>query len=334
MRNEIYGAGGKSKLKQQALAVIWAVIISMQQITLNANGLSHPALKLGEGKRLALLLHGFPDTPRTWAKLMPRLAAQGYTCIAPYMRGYSQMNTPANLLEDANATVQIADLAADAAGLVEAAGFSDALLIGHDWGAITAYAAANYAPEKFNTLVTLSVPHLRIFLSNLWKNPKQLFQSWYILFFQMRFGIPEARIEREHFNFIEDLWAKWSPGVTLDAEALQAVKETFADKQILHNALAYYRGMLTPALSELDAYNRSRQLSFANIRQPTLTLTGSSDGCILPGMFEGMHAAIDAEFTLRILPLAGHFLTMESDERIASEIVKFVENQSPVGRSS
>lgn len=306
----------------------------MQQITLSANGLSHPALKLGEGKRLALLLHGFPDTPRTWVRLMPRLAAQGYTCIAPFMRGYSQMNTPERLLGDVNATIQIADLAADAAALVEAAGFSDALLIGHDWGAITAYAAANYAPEKFNTLVTLSVPHLRVFLSNLWKNPKQILQSWYILFFQMRFGIPEARIERDHFNFIEDLWARWSPGALLDAEALQAVKETFADKQILHNALAYYRGMLTPALSELENYNRSRELSFANIKQPTLTITGSQDGCIVPEMFDGMHTAIEAEFTLRILPLAGHFLTMESDERIASEIVKFIDNQNAVRRTA
>lgn len=299
----------------------------MQQITLTANGLSHPALKLGEGKRLALLLHGFPDTPRTWSRLMPRLAAQGYTCIAPFMRGYSQMNTPPELLEDSSATIQIADLAADAAGLVEAAGFKEALLIGHDWGAITAYAAANLAPDRFHTLVTLSVPHLGTFLSNLWKNPRQVLQSWYILFFQLRFGIPERRIRRENLRFIEELWQKWSPDAAFDSEALGAVKELLGDEQLLHNALAYYRGMLTPSVSDLERYNRSRELSFAQIRQPTLTLTGSNDGCIVPEMFEGMHLNIAAEFTLRILPLAGHFLTLESDERIAAEIVKFTESQ-------
>ncbi len=297
----------------------------MQQITLNANGLSHPALKLGEGKRLALLLHGFPDSPRTFSRLMPRLAAQGYTCIAPYMRGYSQKNTPANLLTDSAATVQIADLAADAAELVEAAGFTDAMLIGHDWGAIAAYAAANLAPHRFHALVTLSVPHLRIFLSNLWKNPKQFLQSWYILFFQIRLRIPERRVARDKFAFIEELWRRWSPDLPRNNEALAHVKEIFSDAQLLHNALAYYRGMLTPQASELPQWNRSRELSFADIQVPTLTLTGSQDGCIVPEMFDGMHTAVQNEFTLRILPTAGHFLTLESDERIAAEIGRFTE---------
>jgi pimeloyl-ACP methyl ester carboxylesterase len=297
----------------------------MQQITLTANGLSHPALKLGEGKRLALLLHGFPDTPRTWNRLMPRLAAAGFTCIAPYLRGYTQMNTPRELIQNPAATVQIADLAADAVALVGAAGFEKALLVGHDWGAIAAYAAANLQPEKFSALVTLSVPHFKIFLSNLWKNPQQLLQSWYVLFFQMRFGIPEGRITRDNFDFIGNLWRRWSPNAALDPEALAAVKSAFADKQILSNALAYYRGLLSPFLTELEAFNRSRELSFAPVTIPTLTLTGSNDGCILPEMFEGMHAAVANEFTLRILPQIGHFLTMESDERIAAEIFKFTE---------
>jgi pimeloyl-ACP methyl ester carboxylesterase len=305
----------------------------MQQITLTANGLSHPALKMGEGKRLALLLHGFPDSPRTWSRLMPRLAAQGYTCIAPYMRGYSQLNTPPELLADSSATVQIADLAADAAALVEAAGFKDALLIGHDWGAITAYAAANLAPERFHTLVTLSVPHLGTFLSNLWKNPRQTLQSWYILFFQLRFGIPERRVLRDHLRFIDELWHKWSPDLTADNEALAAAKEILGNEQLLHNALAYYRGMLTPAVGDLTRYNESRELSFAKIQQPTLTLTGSQDGCIVPEMFEGMHMSVAGEFTLRILPLAGHFLTLESDERIAAEIVKFTESLNTMERA-
>lgn len=297
----------------------------MQQITLTANGLSHPCLKQGEGKRLALLLHGFPDTPHTWKRLMPRLAAAGYTCIAPWLRGYTQMNTPPERLSGDNGTIQVADLAADTVALVEAAGFTEALLIGHDWGAITAYATANLAPEKFSSLVTLSVPHLRIFLSNLWKNPQQVWQSWYILFFQLRMGIPEARLQKDNFRFIEELWQKWSPRLAPDGEALAAVKTAFADEQMLKNALAYYRGMLSPFVTELGQYNRSRELSFANVKIPTLTLTGSGDGCILPEMFEGMHMAIENEFTLRILPLVGHFLTLESDERIAQEILKFTD---------
>lgn len=298
----------------------------MEQITLTANGLTHPALSLGNGKKLALLVHGFPDSPATWSKLMPQLADQGYTCIAPYLRGYSELNTPREMLENDAATIQIADVAEDICGLVSAAGFQNALLVGHDWGAICAYAAANLEPHKFSTVVTLSVPHLRVFLSNLWKNPAQLAASWYILFFQLRFGIPESRIERDSFDFIEMLWSKWSPGALLDQSALDAVKKIFANRQLLHNALAYYRGMLTPPFQDLMKYNRSRELSFADVTVPLLTLTGSADGCILPEMFEGQHTACGPDFLLRILPQVGHFLTMESDTRIAEEIFKFTKN--------
>lgn len=298
----------------------------MQQVTLNANGLAHPALKMGDGPRLALMLHGFPDTPRTWAKLMPRLAAQGYTCIAPWLRGYTQKNTPDSLIRSDTATVQIADLAEDIVALVDSANFSEALLIGHDWGAIAAYAAANHSPHKFSHLVTLSVPHLRTFLGNLWKNPRQVLQSWYILFFQLRLGIPEGRIAKDHLAFIDSLWKSWSPNIPQDHEALKAVKEVFSDPQILAHALAYYRGMLSPYITEFGRFNESRKLSFGKISVPTLTLTGSADGCIIPEMFEGMHQMVDAEFVLRILPLAGHFLPIESDERIAAEITKFTRN--------
>jgi len=261
---------------------------------------------------------------------MPRLAAEGYTCIAPYLRGYTRENTPRALTENKNATVQIADLAADTVALVNATGFDKALLIGHDWGAITAYAATALAPEKFSGLVTLSVPHLKTLLSNLWKNPRQFAQSWYILFFQLRFGIPEARLARDNFALVDELWQTWSPSLAGDAtlrmhseSALAAVKEIFSESQLLHNALAYYRGLLTPPVTDFAAYKRSRELAFAPITLPTLTLAGARDGCIMPEMFEGMQAEVHNDFVLRILPLVGHFLPLESAERIAEEILRF-----------
>lgn len=301
----------------------------MEEITLTANGLTHPALKLGNGNKLALLIHGFPDSPYTWRGIMPRLAEAGYTCIAPFLRGYSEQNTPREMFENEAATIQIADVAHDIVAMVDAAGFRNALLVGHDWGAIAAYAAANLEPQKITAVVTLSVPHLKILLSNLWKNPAQFMASWYILFFQLRFGIPESRVSRDRLDFIEMLWSRWSPEAASAAgysETLEAAKTLLSAPQILHNALSYYRGLLTPALADLARWNESRRLSFANVRVPLLTMTGSGDGCILPEMFDGMHAAAESDFTLRILPQVGHFLTLESDERIADEILKMAKS--------
>ena len=37
---------------------------------------------------LAVLVHGFPDTPHTWRHLGPALAADGYRVVAPWLPGY------------------------------------------------------------------------------------------------------------------------------------------------------------------------------------------------------------------------------------------------------
>ena len=37
---------------------------------------------------LAVLVHGFPDTPHTWRHLGPQLVADGYRVVAPWLPGY------------------------------------------------------------------------------------------------------------------------------------------------------------------------------------------------------------------------------------------------------
>ncbi len=94
-----------------------------------ANGLEFGLLKAGAGP-LALCLHGFPDTARTWRYLLPDLAAKGFRAVAPFMRGYAPTAVP----EDGH--YSIGTLATDASALYEVlGGDEDAVLIGHDWGA-------------------------------------------------------------------------------------------------------------------------------------------------------------------------------------------------------
>jgi len=54
---------------------------------IRANGIDFAYLEEGKGP-LVLLLHGFPDTARSWSHQMPALAAAGYRAVAPYLRGY------------------------------------------------------------------------------------------------------------------------------------------------------------------------------------------------------------------------------------------------------
>ncbi|NCU86832.1 MAG: alpha/beta hydrolase, partial [Actinobacteria bacterium] len=59
----------------------------------SANDTDFSYLECGTGK-LALLLHGFPDTANTWRHLMPKLAEAGYRAVAPFMRGYAPSAVP------------------------------------------------------------------------------------------------------------------------------------------------------------------------------------------------------------------------------------------------
>lgn len=39
--------------------------------------------------RTIVLLHGWPDSPRTWAQVAPALAKQGWRVLAPALRGFA-----------------------------------------------------------------------------------------------------------------------------------------------------------------------------------------------------------------------------------------------------
>ena len=58
-----------------------------------ANGLKFAYIEEGSGP-LVLLLHGFPDTAHTWDDLRPRIAANGYRAVSPFMRGYHPSAIP------------------------------------------------------------------------------------------------------------------------------------------------------------------------------------------------------------------------------------------------
>ncbi len=61
---------------------------SMRQRAVHVNGIEFSYLESGPPHGpLALCLHGFPDTAHTWRHLMPALAEAGYHAVAPWMRG-------------------------------------------------------------------------------------------------------------------------------------------------------------------------------------------------------------------------------------------------------
>jgi pimeloyl-ACP methyl ester carboxylesterase len=84
------------------------------------------------------------------------LAEAGYHAVAPDQRGYGQTDRP-EAIEDCN----ILQLCGDIVGLVDALGETEAVIVGHDWGAAVAWVSALLRPDIIRAVVLLSVPYIR-----------------------------------------------------------------------------------------------------------------------------------------------------------------------------
>lgn len=275
----------------------------MQIVTgsVEANGLIFATLSCGDRGPLALCLHGFPDTAWTWRHLLPELAAAGFRAVAPWTRGYAPTQ-PAD-------GYSVVSLAGDANALhEELGGDGDAVLIGHDWGAITAYGAGFAAPDRWRRVVALAVPPPAV-ASAAFFDYEQLKRSFYVYLFQT--PLAELVVGQDDLAFVDRLWQDWSPGYDA-AEDLRHVKESLRRPQSLAAAIGYYRAMFAGPVPQDSP------------PQPTLYLHGDRDGAFLVAGVTGAAAALSAASRVDIVAGTGHFLHLEQPAELNRRILDWV----------
>lgn len=117
-----------------------------------ANGITQRYAECGKGP-LVLMCHGWPESWYSWRHTMLALGRAGWRCVAPDMRGYGGTDAP-----QAIEHYTILDLVGDMVGLLRELGESQAVVIGHDWGASVAWHCALLRPDLFRAVAGLSVP--------------------------------------------------------------------------------------------------------------------------------------------------------------------------------
>lgn len=90
-----------------------------------------------------LLLHGWPQTWYEWRHVAAALT--DFTVVMPDLRGFGYSAKPASGYDAAT-------MAADLHGLVHDLGFSDVIVVGHDWGAVFGYVYAVSFPDEVAAL--------------------------------------------------------------------------------------------------------------------------------------------------------------------------------------
>lgn len=259
----------------------------MKTDTVLANGVRFTCLSEGDGP-LVLLVHGFPDTAHSWDRTRPALAAAGFRAVSPFTRGYAPTEVPAD------GDYRVETLGHDLGALIEALGARDAIVVGHDWGAAAAFAAASLHRGRVRALATLAIPHP----AAVPKTPALLWKGRH--FITLRLPGAAARARKNDFATIEKLVRRWSPAWDVPPGELDAVKRSFSSPGSLEAAIGYYRAVgLKPP----------RALT-APVEVPSIAFAGATDPFVGPAVFEGARRRYKASYEVVTLP-GGHFLHRE-----------------------
>jgi pimeloyl-ACP methyl ester carboxylesterase len=278
------------------------------------------ALSWGEpGNPVALCLHGFPDTAYGWRRVAPRLAAAGWHVVAPFMRGYA----PSSIPDDGS--YHIGALMDDALRVYETVGSTGRdVVIGHDWGALTATGLAAMPDSPFAKAVIMSVPppaalrtvgaSERIAVAG--QLPAQMLRSWYIGYFQLPW-LPD----RSASWVLPRLWRRWSPGYPAD-EDLRHVDAAIGTPEGWRAALGPYRALRSTRVPDRYAELHRHWLQLP--RLPSLYLHGRTDGCMSPAFARWVEQALPDGSAVAVLEHAGHFLQLEQPDEVADRVLTFL----------
>lgn len=266
-----------------------------------ANGQIFEVAQAGEGKKLALCLHGFPELHYSWRHQIPLLVEMGYKVWAPNLRGYGGSSKP-----DGVDSYRLNTLVQDVAALIDASGAEEVTLIAHDWGAIIAWHFAILKVRPLTRLVIMNVPHPRCARREL-KHWYQLKKSWYIFFFQLPripewlFGLNGAeRIKRAISRMAVDK-------SRFPEEDLQVYADAASRPGALRSMINYYRALLrTP-----DA----REIGDAMVHIPTLMIWGEEDAAIDIRCTDGTEEWVP-DLELHRLPGVSHWVQQEAPEKV------------------
>jgi epoxide hydrolase 4 len=254
---------------------------------------------------LVIFLHGFPELWWSWRHQLAAMAKAGVWAVAPDLRGYNESDKPRGV-----SSYEVEALAGDVAGLIRALGRKDAIIVGHDWGAMVAWAFANEYPEMLQRLAILNVPHPLAMMRG-FRSPKQLKKSWYVFFFQLPL-LPERIIARNDYAIIRSFFrADGVPPADID-HYVAALRVPGA----VPAALAYYRASMRRVLT-------GRVPRMRIIDKPVLVIWGDKDRVLGSELAEPPKRFVPHARVVHI-PEANHWVQNDAPEKVNELLVDFV----------
>ena len=264
----------------------------MQPLSLKCRDMSFSGLDAGpEGAPLVILLHGFPQTSRTWSAQLEALGDSGFHAVAPDLRGVADGARPEGIESYA-----LAEAVGDVFAIAGELGADTFHLAGHDLGGIIAWELACRDPERVRTLTIASTPHLAPFARAIIDGSAERLPP-FELFRQP--GVAEQLMLADDGAVLRQAYAGLAP------EAIEEYVARFSAPGVLTSTLAYFRAF------DFDAW-----LELASCAPPTLFAWGRDDPFLAEATAAATREHVSGAFREEALEGVGHWVPELAADRL------------------
>lgn len=260
-----------------------------------------------------LLIHGYPEMGITWRKVVAPLTAAGFRLVMPDLRGAGGSARPLTGYDKST-------LAADLAGVLDNLGIqAPAAVIGHDIGAMVAFAFARRFPERTPRLAILDsvIPGTEMFDEVSRDGTK----VWHFHFHQAP-DLPEALTQGREAIYLERYYhdMAFNPSA-IEAEAFEFYVRHFSQPGGMRAGFELYR-----SFAQDIADNRAWQKEQGPLKMPLLALAGAGGryATRIGPMLEEMAQSV----SVTVVPNAGHWLAEENPEAVADALSAFASQEN------
>ncbi len=310
---------------------------------IDTNGIRMRIAEAGDDGPLVLLAHGWPESWYSWRHQLPALASAGYRVVAPDMRGYGKTDAPPGVEE-----YDIEHLADDMVGVLDALGEEQAVIIGHDWGALVAWTSVLLHPSRFSGLVAMSVPYGG-------RAPQSPLEGWqaafgdnfYYILYHQEPGVADAEYDADPRGLLSRLYLSpdsprhppevtdplrsaggWIPRLGAPMEAPDWLTDADLDYYVAQFEEAGFRGGVNYYRNFHRNWEITPQLAGVQVAVPTRFIAGERDvviaGASADILTESMGRVVPDLRGVVLLPAAGHWVQQELPEDTNAAILEFL----------
>ena len=268
-----------------------------------ANGLDISCRVEGDGPTI-LLLHGWPHTSRIWQPIMDRLKSD-FRLIAPDLRGLGGTTRT----EDG---YDVANLARDAAGLLDALSVDRVTVVGIDLGVQVAAMLALQEPERVERLVLMEglIGKLAGAEEFLASGP-----PWWFGFHAVP-GLAETVLEGHEATYVDWFLINGTADKNgIDQDTRDHFVEAYTGRDALRAGFKHYRAF------EQDAAQISDALVGGRFAMPTLAIEGGLVGDATSKQLEPVSSA----FSRVKIQDCGHLIPLEQPVALVAAIRDFTQ---------